>query len=109
MTTLIAHAGRAFGALAAVLALSPAALTQAGAGGSPPSRTLRLEPTAAVEVMPPVDVAALLAEDELNAGKLMPYRFGQGIDVALGLQNAGSWEDLPNGQRLWRLRVQSPG
>jgi lysyl endopeptidase len=109
MTTLLAHAGRAFGALAAVLALSPAALTQAGAGGSPPSRTLRLEPTAAVEVMPPVDVAALLAEDELNAGKLMPYRFGQGIDVALGLQNAGSWEDLPNGQRLWRLRVQSPG
>jgi hypothetical protein len=29
--------------------------------------------------------------------------------VQLGLEEAGLWEELPGGQRLWRLRVESPG
>src|SRR5262249_35416782 len=29
--------------------------------------------------------------------------------VDLGLQNAGVWETLANGDRVWRLRISSPG
>jgi hypothetical protein len=59
--------------------------------------------------MPPIDVAALLAEDAAQTDKVAPFRFGWGHEVQLGLEEAGLWEELPGGQRLWRLRVQSPG
>jgi hypothetical protein len=37
-----------------------------------------------------------------------PYQFGTAIRVNLGTHNAGTWDELPNGDRLWRLRIVSP-
>ncbi|MDC0303773.1 PKD domain-containing protein [Flavobacteriales bacterium] len=57
--------------------------------------------------MPVLDVATLMAEDEINmAGKLAPYKFGENIDVDLNLNNSGNWESLKKG-RLWRLAIHS--
>ena len=57
--------------------------------------------------MPALDVATLMAEDEINMiGKLAPYKFGENINVNLNLDNSGSWESLKNG-RLWRLAIHS--
>jgi hypothetical protein len=96
-------------ALAANLTLASLAAAQAGEGGTPPGLAGKLPTQVPVEVMPPLDVAALLAEDAANEGRAVPFRFGWGHEVQLGLEEAGLWEELPGGDRLWRLRVQAPG
>jgi hypothetical protein len=62
-------------------------------------------------VLPPVDADALRAEDDkMQAeGAGGPARFAAPIPVALEASRDGSWETLPDGSRLWRLRVVSPG
>jgi hypothetical protein len=51
----------------------------------------------------------LLAEDAQNRNPKAPLRFAEPLAVDLGLANAGVWETLENGDRVWRLRVHSPG
>jgi hypothetical protein len=59
-------------------------------------------------VMPRFDLAALVAEDAINdAQKIGVWRFGYSHQVALGLDNAGVWETLPSGDRVWRLKLES--
>jgi lysyl endopeptidase len=96
-------------ALATNLAFASLAAAQAGESGVPPSATNTLHTQVPTEVMPALDVDALLEEDAANDGAPAPFRFGWGHEVQLGLQEAGLWEELPGGGRLWRLRVQSPG
>lgn len=100
-------------AVASVLLSVPAA-AQLQWGGAPPSlagapevRT-RLAGPAPTVTMEPVDVGALLAEDAL-AGKDVPFRFGTTLPVDLGPGDAGAWTGLPDGTRVWRLRIASPG
>jgi len=48
-------------------------------------------------------------EDAQRAAAGLPYRFALPVDVALTTDNAGTWEILPDGRSLWRLRLGSPG
>jgi len=98
--------------LVALLALPAAAQLQWG--GLPPSlggdaavRALLAgpPPTAAME---PVDVGAYLLEDSA-APKGTPFRFGATLPVDLSPDGAGVWTALPGGDRVWRLRIASPG
>lgn len=62
--------------------------------------------------MPPVDVKKLMAEDARRAESLerpVPFRFAFGIAVDLNTDNAGKWDGLPDGSRLWRLKIFSAG
>ena len=59
--------------------------------------------------MPPVDVAALLAEDALRTGKDLPPRAGFPMKADLDPARAGKREMLENGERIWRFRVRSDG
>lgn len=61
--------------------------------------------------MDPVDVAVLRAEDaeRLKLGKEFDRRFGYTFDAALNLDNSGIWTLLPNGDRVWRLAIESKG
>lgn len=76
-----------------------------------PQSSASPQPLEAVEtlVMPPVDVAALLAEDELRAAQGLPPRFAQPILVDVTPASHGTWETLADGTRLWRLRVLAEG
>jgi hypothetical protein len=58
--------------------------------------------------MLPVDNDALQRSEEKEALR-GPFRFGHSLKVRLGTDNAGTWETLPNGDRIWRLRIVSPG
>jgi hypothetical protein len=58
--------------------------------------------------MPGINVSQLLAEDELEQSKGVPFRFGYGHAVDLNLSNSGTWEYVDNG-RLWRLKISAPG
>jgi len=62
-----------------------------------------------VRTMPFVDVNKLKNEDIVNDSKDQPWRFGKNIPVDLGLKNSGTWDFLPNGDKLWRLMIYSPG
>ena len=56
-----------------------------------------------------IDMSVVEAEDAINDEIIeIPYRFGIEHHVDLGLDNAGLWEDLPNGDRLWRLALNAP-
>jgi len=61
--------------------------------------------------MPRVDAAALLAEDvrRESAGVPVPMRYATVQPAALSPDGDGTWEELADGSRLWRLRIASPG
>ncbi len=59
--------------------------------------------------MGPVDRETIAAADASVADRRLPFRFGYGFDVDLGLRNAGTWETTAAGGRLWRLRITCPG
>jgi lysyl endopeptidase len=102
--------------LTAVGIFPAGANAQVYSGEMPPSfllsGKLSVAPTI---VMPPVDNAALTvqakADEEAarHGGFDIPYQFAYPIEVALRLDNSGLWTQLPDGSRLWRLRIFSPG
>ncbi len=53
------------------------------------------------------DAQAVAQEDEQRArDRKLPF-YGRLLDVNANLSNSGIWSTLPNGDRLWRLRVVS--
>ncbi|MBU1719035.1 MAG: PKD domain-containing protein [Bacteroidetes bacterium] len=59
---------------------------------------------------PAPGVSHLAYEDSLAAVNGDPgYRVGVAIPVNLNPSNSGSWTTLPNGQRIWTLRLEVPG
>ena len=52
----------------------------------------------------PLDVNALTAEDQ-NSNSNFP-RAGVIEDVDLNIYNSGTWFDLPNGDKIWRLKMR---
>ena len=57
--------------------------------------------------MPAVDMNQIEKEDIRRQEENKPYRFGVHIPVKLGLDNAGEWLQLDNGDRIWRLTIRS--
>jgi hypothetical protein len=88
-----------------------AAQAQIQHGGTPYSFTNDVPGNVPVETMPSVDVEALLAEDqaERESDQPIPPRFGAALEVSLDVGNAGQWTELPDGDRLWRLRIATQG
>ncbi len=61
-------------------------------------------------VMPQFDLAKLEAEDAIkDEMKMGPWRFGYNHKVSYSLNNSGTWENLTDGGRVWRIRLSSPG
>ncbi|MCI0545744.1 MAG: hypothetical protein L0027_00490, partial [Candidatus Rokubacteria bacterium] len=56
-----------------------------------------------------LDVLALLEEDASPREKPAPFRVALARPLRLGPDDSGTWETLPAGGRVWRLRVSSPG
>lgn len=56
-----------------------------------------------------LDRELIAAQDAVtDPHKDVPYRFGWEWEVALSLENSGTWTDLPNGDRVWRLGIECP-
>lgn len=92
----------------ALLLLASSLPAQVEHGGTPPSFRRPLRKPVPTERMPPVAAEALLAEDAA-APRQGALRFAEVLPVELGLANAGTWEELGRGDRVWRLRLHSPG
>ncbi len=59
--------------------------------------------------MDSVDVASLQAEESLPAERSVPFKVAQPMPTEIGLDEAGTWDLLPEGGAIWRMRVSSPG
>lgn len=64
---------------------------------------------AADVTLPPVDVAALLAEDRANAGFRKRLRVGVVRELDASPAGSGEWETTPDGSRAHHLVVESQG
>ena len=54
------------------------------------------------------DMHVARAEDAEADGKGKPYRVGINIPVSYSINNSGTWLELPNGDKLWRLGIRIP-
>jgi lysyl endopeptidase len=97
--------------LALCLIVPARAASQAPAGQLPDGLAQGAQPLSSIQVitMPPVDVQALLAEDQLRADAGLPPRFAYPMKVQITPATHGTWEQLEDGGLLWRLRIASPG
>lgn len=59
----------------------------------------------------PVDAATLAVEDQVAEAlaRTEPMRFAYRNEVSLNTDNSGRWTNLPNGDRIWLLGIQSSG
>lgn len=96
-----------FSSILVAASLATPTLAQVEFGGDPTAAD-ELRSEVPTFTAPPVNVAQLLEEDNAR-GKRGMFRFGAEIPVSLGLDNSGIWETRGNGERVWRLRVHSPG
>jgi len=96
-----------------ILFIGSTVLFSAEAGRLPRSALPGVRSLGTVEhrEMPPIDVDSLLAEDveRESSGEPVAPRFAKNIHVDYTLDNSGTWEDLEDASRLWRLRLSSPG
>lgn len=77
-----------------------------GDGGLPRGQKAALSTHIPQIVFQEPDVAALRAEDAIvDAEKSGPWRFGYNNETNLTLENAGEWTILPNGSKIWRLKL----
>jgi PKD repeat protein len=95
--------------LPALIILAPFVAGQVSEGGLPYSFQKSSRAVVPTLTLPPVDVPALLAEDRREEALGLPFRFGAPCEMGIGMDEAGAWDALPDGGRLWRLRLESPG
>ena len=78
--------------------------------GQPASWSLSNQIEQQAVVMEKFNVKKLQEEDIIQDKKGdAPWRFGFDFVVNLGLENAGTWTTLSNGDKIWTLRMQSKG
>ncbi len=62
-----------------------------------------------VRELEPIFPEELLAEDAARASRApVPLRYAVPEAVAITPDNGGTWEELADGSRLWRLRISAP-
>ncbi len=80
---------------------------QISKGGTPPSfLTKLLTDSVHVIQMPKINTDSIIQNDTTNTSL---FRFGYAIDVDFGIDNSGTWDTLPSGDKIWRLKISSDG
>jgi len=90
-----------------VILVGGISFAQQGDGGAPKGQKISADfKTIEARFFAQPDIQALQAEDNLVDGTgTAPWRFGFNNYTTLWLNNAGKWYDLPNGDKLWLLKV----
>lgn len=77
-----------------------------GDGGTPKSYKVNGTKSVPTLQFSEPDIASLRAEDAIvEADKSGPWRFGYNNETNINFSNAGSWTNLPNGGRIWRVKL----
>ena len=82
--------------------------SQPSDGGTPPSFTYKsvISNTFDERNIQSIDVNQALHDDSLKGG---PVWAGRSVPVGLNMLTAGTWTDLPDGRKVWRLKLTSTG
>lgn len=92
-----------------IFLLSHATYSQINKGGSPPS-FIRQGLKTEVQLM---NISSIEMMERINntydKSDLNPFEIGYTINTNFNLMNSGEWENLINGDRIWRLSVRSEG
>ncbi len=84
--------------------------SQISEGGTPPSFMYNLKTNNINHIIIPApNVENLFIEDRASNEKDDPFRFGVILPVDLNMENSGTWTDLPDGSKIWRLAISSEG
>ena len=76
--------------------------------GEPASWALNTKSNITAISLPQVDIQKVKSQDDINDNiRAKPYRIGIPHKVNYGLDNAGAWTQLPNGDRIWRILFSS--
>ena len=76
--------------------------------GKPASWSLAKKSGISAITLPQIDLQKIKAEDDINDKiQTQPYRVGISHKVNYGLDNGGTWTQLANGDRIWRIRFDS--
>lgn len=96
--------------LAFALGLNFYSAAQVSVGGTPKSfaKEINLLPLQEVNIGSP-DMEQVALEDLEDSKNGTLYRNGRLLQVDLNTQNSGVWEFLPDGSKIWRLKIKSPG
>jgi len=75
-----------------------------------PTFNTKQEKEIPVIILPEIKIKKLQREDNKHASsKLKSLRFAQMIDVDISPEYKGVWEINPKGDRIWYLKIKSPG
>jgi len=97
--------------LSLAMAIVVSATAQISSGGTPLSLSAAFEKIyestteLTATTLPAFPLEKILKEDRSSTG----VRFAAPIVVDLGLENAGTWTEFKNGDRIWRLKIRSAG
>jgi hypothetical protein len=96
-------------ALALALAALPTSLAyaQVRSPGIPSALIHGSNESVPTVTLPAPDVARAMQEDALRGDH--PLRYGLLLDAAFSPADSGVWSTMPDGTRVWRLRLASPG
>jgi len=74
------------------------------------SMTTKSKKNISPNIMESFDIEKIKAEDKINDDdRTIPFRFGYEIDIDLGIENDGAWDEFSNGDRVWRINIVSKG
>ena len=81
---------------------------QISQGGIPPSFLYKsISDSFEIREFPKPDLDKIAIEDGENEKSGTPYRYAVSIPVNLNIENSGTWTNLPDGSRIWRLKLKS--
>lgn len=90
--------------------LTTKGFAQESIGGTPPSflnQNLTSEYQTVVLSTPSLDLIRL--EDSLRDKQGFFHRVGVGVQAGYDMNNSGTWTILPDGSRIWRLKIRCTG
>jgi PKD repeat protein len=61
-----------------------------------------------IRVHPP-DMNQIMLEDANNESKGGLYMVSRILPIEINMENSGTWTDLPDGRKIWRLKITSEG
>ena len=91
-----------------IILISQIIFCQDSRGGQPHSLEYNLLINSNPITMEEINVNNLLEEDK-NASPASPFRYGYKFNVDFSLNNSGEWIDLDNGDRIWKLTIETKG
>ena len=93
-----------------LLVLSMTGFAQLSEGGQPLSfTTTGISHSYQHVSLPPPDLAKIIEQDRSTSDEFRNSRFAVMVPVELNSLNSGTWEVMPGGKQLWRLKLSLEG